>query len=215
MAITKKDGNTELWMDARGDWVPPRHVRTIDKKRDKLVEKLCKIAQRVHDDMVKLKKLCDQDIDAFLDHSLRQTGTQPGGVKSVTLANFSHTRKIERQEQDFIDFDERLILVKALINECIKDWGTNAPVDLVTIVNKVFEVDKKGRLNIKGLLSLKKLRVSHPKWKRAMVVLDDAKTVAASKVYTRFSVRPPRGQYKGIVLSFSDIDADEITEDSQ
>lgn len=215
MADKIKKNGKEYWRDARGDLVPPRHIKPLDKKRDKLVENITRTAEKIHAALVELKRLCDKDIDAFLEYSLKTTGTQLGGEKCVTLANFSHTRKIERQEQDSLDFDERLIEVKKLIKECIEDWGGAAPVDLVTIVNKVFEVDKKGRLNIKGLLSLKKLKVSHPKWKKAMLVLDESKTVVSSKVYTRFSIRVPGKPYKGVVLSFSDIDGTEITEDDE
>lgn len=205
MAITKKD-STESWLDAQGDWVPVRHIKPVDKKRDRAVEKIIKEAERLNQDIARFRRLCDDTIEDFLTYSLKETGEKPGGKKSVTLSNFSYTAKVERADQDFIDFDERLIRVKELIDECIKEWGADAPSDLVTIITKVFETDKKGRLNIKGLLSLQNLNVTNGKWKKAMSILTEAKRVVASKTYIRFFTRPPGGSYKSILLDFASID---------
>ena len=64
-------------------------------------------------------------------------------------------------------------------------------------------MDKKGRINSKRILSLRKLKIEHPTWLKAMEAIGDAVTVTGSCTYFRFYERDERGQYQQVPLDFS------------
>jgi len=203
MAIKDKQGN---WIDGRGKSVPAKYVDKVDKQRDKIVEKLFKKAQRIHKLLKEFKSLSEQEILAFQEYSQRESGVQVGGVKgNVTLSTFSMDKKIEVDVSERLDFDERLQHAKQLLDELLTEWTENARDELKVLITQAFETDKKGKLNVKAILNLRRIKIKHPKWKNAMDLIDEARHVSGSKKYIRFSKRDGQGKWKGIVLDFASI----------
>jgi hypothetical protein len=73
-------------------------------------------------------------------------------------------------------------------------------------VNKAFDVDQKGRINVKEILGLRKLKIRNKKWQKAMDLIDDARTVMSNKAYIRFQKRRNDGNWETILIDLAAID---------
>lgn len=172
--------------DAQGRLVPEAMVAPIDKLRDQTVARLVDRAKRLSDEMAAFKRLAFQDIAAFLAISAEQYDVQLGGAKgNVTLRSYDGRYRIERQVQDTLVFDERLMAAKALIDECITEWASDARDEIKVLVNDAFQVDKAGNVNTGRVLGLRRLAIKGEKWQRAMQAIGDSLSVVGSRSYVR------------------------------
>jgi len=204
MAIKTKEGN---WIDGRGNEVPPRYIDKVDKERDRVVEKLVKIALKERERLEQLKKTVFTEFTKFIEYSAKTSGVKVGGMKgNIQLTNFSGNKRVEITIQDKLDFDERLQQAKELIDELLVEWSEGARDELKLIVNKAFNVDKKGRVNVKEILGLRKIKIPDKRWKKAMDLIDEARTVLSTKAYIRFQMREKNGEWKSILLDLASID---------
>lgn len=201
MAIKDKEGN---WLDGRGRPVPPKYIPKIDKRRDYVVEKICKKALNLHNRMKALKKEFINDIEnyiAFLEKEYNQTVETKGNLQ---LTGFSGDKQVLFSISDVIEFDERLSVAKAAIDECIKKWSTDAHKNLKVVVDQAFEVDKKGRINKMAILKLRTLKINDKDWKNAMQILTDSIRISSTREYLNIKVKQD-GQLKTVNLNFSSI----------
>jgi len=204
MARIDNEGN---WIDPKGNAIPKKYVKPIDKKRDRVVENFVKKWQKLQEDLAQFKAELIEGFEDYTAFVLAESGAKIGGVKgNVTLTNFSATWKIERAKSEFIEFDERINIVKTIIEACIKKWSKDVVSPIKPIVEKVFEVDHKGRMNIKGLKSLKELNIKDQQWQRAMEILDEAEKVTGTKTYFRvYERKGPEDNWKHHTLDFANI----------
>jgi len=204
--MARKDSNGS-WIDGRGNTVPPKYISKVDKKRDYTIERLIKAAEKEHLRLKGLKELVFSRIDEFVRFSEKESGVRVGGLKgNIQLTGFSGDRRVEITIQDRLDFDERLQQAKTLIDELIEEWSEGARDELRLLVNKAFDVDKKGRINVKEILGLRKLKIRNKKWKKAMDLIDDARTVMSNKAYIRFQKRRSDGNWETILVDLAAID---------
>ena len=190
--------------DAQGRLVPIETIREIDLARDSFVREQVSKAQDMANRISAFKQGASDDMQAFLDMSAEQYDRNIGGTKgNVELMSFDGKFKVIRAVTDRIEFDERLQTAKALIDECLREWTKDSGAELRAIIDDAFSVDKKGRINSKRILSLRKLKIEHPTWLKAMEAIGDAVTVTGSCTYFRFYERDERGQYQQVQLDFS------------
>ncbi|MFA5718577.1 MAG: DUF3164 family protein, partial [Desulfobulbaceae bacterium] len=104
---------------------------------------------------------------------------------------------------DQLDFNEKLQAAKSLIDECLREWTKDSRSEIRALIDQAFQVDKKGRINAKRILSLRQLKIDDPTWQRAMEAIADAVTVVGSRVYFRIYERDEHGNYRQIPLDFS------------
>lgn len=207
--MANKDSNGN-WINPRGHVQHPSTVDAVDKKRDQVVERIWKKFNAQMNRMAKLKAEAYEDMDTYLDYSAEKSGVKPGGAKgSVTIQNFSGTKKIEIRVHEYVDFDERIHQAKALIDECIAEWAEQVNNPIKEIVQEVFDTEQKGKLNVKGLRSLKRLKINHKKWQQAMGLLTQAELIAGSKRYIRaYSRAGIEGDWESIPMDFAAIKPD-------
>ncbi len=204
MAKKDKKGN---WIDGRGNAVPIRYIDKVDRKRDQVVERLIKVAESEHERLRRFKKQVFDDVNEFITFSAKTSGVKVGGIKgNVQLSNFSGDKRVEITMQDKLDFDERLQQAKQLIDELLIEWSEGARDELRLLVNKAFNVDKKGKVNVKEILGLRKLKIKNKKWRKAMELIDEARTVLNTKAYIRFTKRNASGEWKSILLDLAAIE---------
>ncbi|MEN8134301.1 MAG: DUF3164 family protein [Thermodesulfobacteriota bacterium] len=190
MADKKQNGD---WIDSMGDAVPARHVQKTDKKRDAMVERLFKKAQTVHQQLAALRSLIDRQVDYFLTASAAEAGMElnnPGG--NYTFPNFSGNRRLIIKTNACIDFDERLQFAKTKIDSCLDRWSKGGDSNLRAVVFDAFQVDLKGRVDIKRILRLRKLQIKDREWREAMDLITVAITITGRKTYCHFQVRKNR-----------------------
>lgn len=188
--------------DPQGRLVPEGMIKDIDKLRDQTVQKIVAAARIVNDSLCYFKQSAFSDIAAFVQTSAEQYEVQLGGTKgNVVLYSFDGRYKVVRQVQETLKFDERLKAAKALIDECITEWATNARDEIKVLVNDAFKVDKEGDVSTNRVLSLRRLNIRDEKWQRAMSAIGDAISVVGSRSYVRVYERVgDTDQYRAISL---------------
>lgn len=190
--------------NAVGHLVPVESIKEIDLARDEFVKELVKNAQELAATVINFKERIAADMQAFLDLSAERYGVTLGGAKgNISLVSYDGRFKVLRDVSERIDFDERLQTAKALIDECLREWTRDSGAEVRTLIEDAFQVDKKGKINTKRILGLRKLNIEHPTWQRAMEAIGDAVTVIGSCTYYRVYERDEKGEYRQLSLDFS------------
>jgi len=190
-----------------GHLIPEELIAPIDLARDQVVQDLVTQAKAVQAQLKQCKTYTFGEIDAFVDLSAEQYDVKLGGKKgNVTLISFDGRYKIVRQVQDNITFDEQLQAAKALIDECLRDWTEGTRVEVSTLINDAFRVDQAGNIRTALVLSLRRLKITDERWKRAMEAISNAVQVTGSKAYVRFYERVgDSDQYSPISLDMAGV----------
>jgi hypothetical protein len=176
--------------NARGHLVPVSKVAEIDKLRDQTVRNLVDMANELSRALGAFKVQAFSDISAFCQTSAEQYDAKVGGDKgNVTLQSFDGRFKVIRSLQESISFDERLQAAKALIDECITGWAKDSSDEIKVLVNDAFQVDKQGSVSTNRILGLRRLKIEHPTWRRAMDAISDSLQVVGSRSYVRIYQR--------------------------
>lgn len=170
-----------------GAWMPLEKVKEVDQLRDEMVEELWQEAKDLQDKICAFKNKAMDTIKSFQDLSLEKYGVKSKTVKgNQQFLSYNGALKIELCVSEFLSFDERLNAAKALIDECIRDWGNGSRPEILALVNDAFKVDKKGKLAVASILRLRRLDISGEKWAKAMEAIGDSVQVQYSKEYVRF-----------------------------
>lgn len=189
-------------LNALGHWVPEDRIKTIDLLRDELVRKLVAEAEALSQLIAKAKADFHSQIAAFVELSAAEYRVHRGGKKgNVTLVSYDGQYKVERAIAELILFDERLQAAKALIDECLNDWTTDARTELRAIVQDAFRVDQQQQLRVQQILGLLRFEISDERWIRAMAAIKDSIQVIGSKSYVRFYRRVGASSWRRISLN--------------
>jgi len=193
-------------MNGIGHLVPIESIKEIDLARDEFVKSVVAKAGEVSEILDQFKRQLAGDMQAFLELSAEKYGADLGGARgNLSLTSYDGRFKVLRAVSERLDFDERLQAAKELVDACLREWSKDAGPELRTLVESAFQVDKKGRINAKRILSLRTLKIEHPTWKQAMDAIGDAVTVVGSCTYYRIYERDEEGNYNQISLDFSGV----------
>jgi enoyl-CoA hydratase/carnithine racemase len=161
-------------------------VSAVDLLRDQFVRDVVVRARDMAKQIVRWRTQLLADIEAFVDLSAEQYGVEHGGAKgNVTLISYDGLFKIQRNRADKIVFDERLQAAKALIDECVSEWSSDARVEIKALVQHAFQADGTGKVSTERVLGLRRLEITHPKWREAMRAINDSIQVTGSSTYVR------------------------------
>ena len=192
--------------DNQGRLVPLANIEEIDKERDALVREIIAKAKAVSGVLDKFKGETLNDIQAFVELSAEKYGVARGGLKgNVELATYDGEYKVTRAISDVLAFDERILAAKELIDECLHEWTEGSNSNLRAVVNHAFRVDKKGNLNVKNILSLRRVAIVDDKWKRAMAAISDSIQATSTREYIRVYKRDDHGKYAQLNLDVSGV----------
>jgi len=198
-----------MWTNKRGEEVHPDMVRADDKMKHELVYDILKKVKDKREELKSFKEETLQEIATYME-ILREEYKLDVMKKStkgnITLESFDGLKKVQIAVATHIGFDEKLTLAKEKFDSYFKEITKEASGDLKTLIMKVFEVDKKGNVNVKQILSLKSYDIEHPLWIEAMTIIDDAIEVVGSKSYIRFYERKSVDEkWNNISLNISDV----------
>lgn len=183
------EGKT-YWRDAAGTLTPEELVRDIDKERDELVTGWVEKGKALNRQMGEFKAGIFGDIGAFIELSAEKYGAKVGGNKgNVTLFSYDGKYKIQRAINENLQFDERLLGAKVLIDECLDEWSAGSRPELKALIERAFNVDKEGNLNTSRILGLRRVDIKDDRWRRAMDAISDSVQVIGSKSYVRMYER--------------------------
>ncbi|NVF15971.1 DUF3164 family protein [Vreelandella maris] len=194
-------------IDAKSRLVPEEQIKEIDKLRDELVLSIIDRACELRDQLRDFKSDVFSEIEAFVQTSAQEYDVQIGGKKgNIQLVSFCGKYKVLRAISENITFDERLQAAKGLIEECLRDWTTDARPEVATIVQDAFRVDQAGNIRTGQVLGLRRLNIQDKRWLRAMDAISDAIQVTGSKSYIRIYERVgSTDQYKPISLDIAGV----------
>lgn len=197
---------TQYRKDARGALVPVENIKEIDLARDDLVRELFAKVLPKRDELAALKREAMADVNAFIDMSVEQYGIKRSVKGNTTLTSYDGQYRITIANQDVLQFDERIQAAKALIDECLDDYTKDANANLKVIVQKAFNVNAEGKINVRRVLELKNLKIEDEKWQRAMRALEDSLHIQTSREYIRFHIRnEATGEYDLVNLDFAKV----------
>ena len=204
MAKKDKDGN---WLDDLGRPVPEQYIPAIDKKRDKLVEatfkKVVKLAEKIAETKVEIVG----GIDRYLDEIAKENRVRENWKGNILLQNFDKSLVIERRIDDHIGFDEKIQMVKTIVDKWLNDRLDGIDENLGKVIAQAFNVDKQGRVNTAMLMKLLHLEIEDSEWKKAMRMLKESIIVKSSKQSINFrrKVKKDSGEtWENIILNFND-----------
>lgn len=185
--------------DAQGRMVPIELVKQIDLERDALVREIVAGAQEVNQTVVAFKTKTFGDIQAFVDLAAEKHDRSLGGIKgNVTLSSYDGEYRVLRAIDEYHTFNEQLQIAKQLIDRCINRWSEGSDQKIRLLVQDAFQVDKKGRVNTKRILGLKRLNIEDEEWQQAMEAIAESLEVAGTREYVRIYKRDPSGEYQQI-----------------
>lgn len=192
--------------NANGDLVLIANIKEIDLLRDELVVSIAARAREKSGELSEFKTTVMSEVHAFVQTSAERFKAKLGGTKgNLTLLSFDGRFKVVVAQQDYISFDERLQVAKALIDKCIKKWSDGADANLLALVNDAFQVDKTGNVSIRRVLGLRSLDIDDRDWKKAMDAIAESVQVVGSKSYLRVYERNSVGDYLPISLDVAGV----------
>lgn len=193
-------------MNVKGHLVPQSSVKEIDKLRDDVVKKMVEKSKELNQVMRDTKEVMFSEFENFVAVSAQEYDTKIGGEKGNTsLFSYDGQYKVQLAVNDSIVFDERLQVAKSLIDECLNEWTADSNDNIKALIGNAFQVDKEGKINTRRVLGLRSLKISDPKWLKAMEAISESIQVISSKEYIRVYERDEHGKYQQIPLDFSNV----------
>lgn len=203
-----KDKNG-YWLDSKGKAIPPQFIDPVKKRQDKIASQLIRSATKLNEQIKKHKQLVIRKINELNELSKEKNGTNAVTENGyLTISNFRGTKKIEISSKDIIAFDSVLLnAAKEKFNNCIQNWSSNAPDELVLLVNGAFQLDPKtGKHNKSKILSLLSYNIKNELWKDAQDCLKSSISIELTKQHELFKVRLPGEKWNNIPLDYSKIE---------
>ena len=197
--------NSGAWLDAKGDFVPPRYIQKLDKEKDKVVSKLSNKALKLSKALEDFKTEVFTEVSNYLDtakkHYKVDLDTEEG---NKTLSDFANSLRVEVSCKKQLAFDEKLEFAKKLIDECIVEWSKGANSKLIALVEQAFQTDKKGMIDRDRILGLRKLNIKDTQWQKAMDIISDSLTIVNKKSYVRFQQKID-GRWRTVYLDIAKV----------
>lgn len=186
MAIIEKG----KWQDKEGNFIHPDMVRIDKQIEDELVENLVDKSLTLQEQMKIFKVLAFSECYAFVDLLRKNYDMEKitSKVGAVTLRNFNGTMEVQIQVAKLITFDQKLTLAKEKIDEYLTHKTENLDSEIQTLITRAFDV-KNGKVDAKQIIGLKSYNITDPKWKEAMIMIDESIEIAGTKSYIRFKRR--------------------------
>lgn len=184
-------GDKKYLRDAKGNLVPIESVKAADLLMDETVRKVTTFARDLSAQIARFKGHTFEDVNSLQALLAQEYGAKMGGAKgNITLTSYDGCQKVQVQVADLIELGPELQAAKALIDECLKDWASDSRVELRSLITRVFQVDKEGKINRAELFMLLRFEIEDERWQNAMKAIRESMRVIGSKTYIRFYDRP-------------------------
>lgn len=198
-------GGKRYMRDAKGALVPVELVKPANKLEDELVRKVMGFARDLSAQIGRFKGHTFEDLNGFQSLLEQEYGARAGGAKgNVTFQSYDGTMKVQVQIADQIAFGPELQSAKALIDECLIEWGSESRSEIRALVNRVFNVEKEGQINRAELFGLLRVEIEDERWRRAMDAIRDSIRVTGTKAYLRFYERAaPQAPWRAVTIDLA------------
>ncbi|MBM3929086.1 MAG: DUF3164 family protein [Sphingomonadales bacterium] len=196
---------TPYLKDSKGSLVPLASVKATDLLMDETVGKIMGFARDLSAQIARFKGHTFEDVGALQALFAQEYGAPIGGKKgNITLTSFDGCQKVTVQVADLLEFGPELQSAKALIDTCLSEWSADSRIELRSLVNRVFQVDKEGQINRSELFMLMRVSIEDERWVRAMDAIRDSIRVIGSRTYVRFYDRTgPDAPWRAITIDMA------------
>lgn len=202
---TAKD---QFWQDESGISVPYNRTTPLERKKERLSNKIAKSALNVHEIIKTLKADVNTANEEILDMIRKENDVKLDGKGNFTWYNFNRTIKIEVNINEAIKFDE--IKIEAAKEKLINLIRENISGDdfIISIVEDAFQTSR-GKLDAKKILGLQKhtsrikTKDIKDRWENAMDLINQSITRPKSKSYQKVWLKEDDGSYKAVELNYS------------
>lgn len=205
MAHTDHKGH---WVNKQGEHVHPDLVPVDKKLEDEVVATLIDDAKKLSERIQTFKEQAFSRCYDFIDLLRQEYGMDRlsnSTTGSVVLRSYDGVFEVQIQVAKIITFDNKLKLAKEKIDAYLEEKAQHADAEIQTLITKAFDV-KGGKVDSKQVLSLKSYHITHPMWKEAMAMIDEATEIAGTKSYIRFKERiSSEGAWANIPLDIASI----------
>lgn len=179
-------GEMPYMRDGKGGLIPVSLIKPQSLLEDELVRKIIGYGVALSDQVTRFKEHTFDDIGGFEALLAQEYQATIGGAKgNKTLMTHDGLFKVQVQVADNIVFGPELQIAKALVDECLNEWATDARPEIRAIVTRAFNTDKEGQINRSSIFMLLRLEIEDVRWQRAMKAIRDAMRVVGSKTYVR------------------------------
>lgn len=194
--------------DHNGFEIPVTSIPKIEMNKDKVAKKLADKFKEMSLKLQHLKDVAFDEADKIYEAQLRAYEIDGRDVDKLkgnfTFYSYDKVFKIEVNIGQRLEFDDKINLAKAEIDEYLKDITEGQNSDIITIVNHAFTTVR-GKLDHKKILQLFSYKIKNARWEKAMVILKDSITTNHSKRYIKVSERDSNGEYQVINVQFSSL----------
>lgn len=192
------------WIDVSGNEVPAQYVPKLDKERERITLKYLAKAKKLSEQLQALKDEMLADCDAIYDQMLKENNVPGNSKGGYSVSTFDRSAKIEVSIQERIEFDDLVTVAHEKIKQFLEEKTKGVDMDLQQLINQAFET-RKGRMDVKRILGLFRLQITHPLWIEAMELIKKSINRNNSKRYVRVWEKDGNGEYRNVELNFSSI----------
>ncbi len=165
-------------------------VTTLEPRKQlahELVVSLLSQAVAESERLAGLKRVTLGEMLAYRDMMLGDYGVKVGGPGgSLSLRSVCGTMMVKLEVARLTSFGPEIGAAKAKIDQFLEAKLEGSAVEIKEIIEKVFRVNRKGRLDTYGILGLREHKFDHPLWKEAMQAIEDAIIRDSATTYVRF-----------------------------
>ncbi len=196
----------KVYRDKDGNVIPTAYIFTIDKKKHNAALKFHAQAMALQKQMASFKTKLFAECDELFAESLRENRVKvkEGAKGGYTIQTTDKAFKIEVRIAEFMSFNDNINIAQSKINEFLQTKIEGLDMDVKTLIDNAFQTSK-GHLDARRIVSLLKLRITHPLWVEAMDLIKQSIENNNSKRYVSLSYRLPDGDYQDINLNFASI----------
>lgn len=179
------DGNTYMG-DGRGGWQPIEGIKPQHLLEDEVVRKIIGYGLALSEQVARFKQHTFEDIGGFEALLAQEYAATLGGKKgNKTLMSVDGLFKVTVSVADRFTFGPELQQAKALFDECLVEWSSDANHELRGIVQDAFNTDKEGMVNRAMIFILLRRQSTDPRWQRGQDAIRDAMRIIGTKTYVR------------------------------
>lgn len=213
--IKNAQGEVTHLVNAKGHQVPIHLVEDTDRLIDEQVREIHAHAETLMNQIARFRGHTHDDIQSLMEllgekYGVTPRGMREGGRGNVSFKSYDGLVKVEISVQDYVEYGPELQIAKKLVDQYITEVSETVPDEAKVLLNHAFEVDKEGKVNREALYALRRLKIEHPTWARAMKAITDSQRIASTREFVRISTRPnARTGFKSLPINLAN--AEETT----
>ncbi len=199
---TKEIDEEVCWRTEDGVWQPERLIKDAKLLEDAFVRTVVNGALATRKTLARLKAITLSESEALLALLAAQHGVELGGKGgNVSYYTFDRSHRVQVSRQERLTVNATIEVARQALSEWLHE--SEASAEVKALIEAAFGIGDQGTVRINELIRLRRLKITHPKWKAAMAAIDEAIETAGKAIYLRIYERQPDGRYALIPLDLA------------